>query len=63
MLNISIISAGGIDTNVQGNAKLTNLIITFIQAIPKGELHPCIEGKRQENKSKNRYTTIFPCTF
>nr|XP_034311837.1 receptor-type tyrosine-protein phosphatase epsilon-like isoform X1 [Crassostrea gigas] len=30
------------------------------KAIPKGELHSCIEGKRQENKSKNRYTTIFP---
>nr|XP_034311833.1 receptor-type tyrosine-protein phosphatase epsilon isoform X5 [Crassostrea gigas] len=30
------------------------------KAIPKGELHACIEGKRQENKSKNRYTTIFP---
>lgn len=34
-----------------------------MQAIPKGELHSCIEGKRQENKSKNRYTTIFPCKF
>ncbi|XP_065921324.1 receptor-type tyrosine-protein phosphatase epsilon isoform X2 [Magallana gigas] len=30
------------------------------KAIPKGELYSCIEGKRQENKSKNRYTTIFP---
>uniref|UniRef100_A0A8W8NCG0 protein-tyrosine-phosphatase n=1 Tax=Magallana gigas TaxID=29159 RepID=A0A8W8NCG0_MAGGI len=30
------------------------------KAIPKGELHSCTEGKRQENKSKNRYTTIFP---
>ncbi|XP_065921325.1 receptor-type tyrosine-protein phosphatase epsilon-like [Magallana gigas] len=30
------------------------------KAIPKGELHSCIVGKRQENKSKNRYTTIFP---
>lgn len=36
---------------------------TFIQAIQKGELHSCIEGKKQENKSKNRYTTIFPCKF
>ncbi|XP_065923621.1 receptor-type tyrosine-protein phosphatase epsilon [Magallana gigas] len=30
------------------------------KAIPRGELHPCVEGKRQENLSKNRYTTIFP---
>lgn len=63
MLNIRIISAGGIDTNLKGNARLTNLINTFIQSIPKGELHSCIEGKRKENKSKNRYTTIFPCKF
>ncbi|XP_078317014.1 receptor-type tyrosine-protein phosphatase epsilon-like [Crassostrea virginica] len=28
--------------------------------IPRGELHPCTEGKKQENLSKNRYTTIFP---
>ncbi|XP_065941091.1 receptor-type tyrosine-protein phosphatase epsilon [Magallana gigas] len=28
--------------------------------IPRGELHPCLEGKKQENKVKNRYTTIFP---
>lgn len=40
-----------------------NLINIFIQAIPKGELHSCIEGKRHDNKSKNRYTTIFPCKF
>lgn len=31
--------------------------------MPKGELHPCVTGKRKENQSKNRYTTIFPCTF
>lgn len=29
--------------------------------IPRGELHPCLEGKNPENKAKNRYTTIFPC--
>uniref|UniRef100_A0A8W8NVL1 Tyrosine-protein phosphatase domain-containing protein n=1 Tax=Magallana gigas TaxID=29159 RepID=A0A8W8NVL1_MAGGI len=29
--------------------------------IPRGELHPCVEGKKPENKVKNRYTTIFPC--
>ena len=29
--------------------------------IPRGELHPCLEGKKPENKAKNRYTTIFPC--
>lgn len=44
---------------------MTKLLITtyntFMQAIPRGELHPCIEGKRQENLSKNKYTTIFPC--
>nr|XP_034319444.1 receptor-type tyrosine-protein phosphatase alpha-like [Crassostrea gigas] len=28
---------------------------------PRGELHPCVEGKKPENKVKNRYTTIFPC--
>nr|XP_034321702.1 receptor-type tyrosine-protein phosphatase epsilon [Crassostrea gigas] len=28
--------------------------------IPRGELHPCVEGKKPENKVKNRYTTIFP---
>ncbi|XP_061170764.1 receptor-type tyrosine-protein phosphatase alpha-like [Saccostrea echinata] len=28
--------------------------------IPKGELHPCEEAKKSENKPKNRYTTIFP---
>ncbi|XP_065938529.1 multiple epidermal growth factor-like domains protein 10 [Magallana gigas] len=28
--------------------------------IPRGELHPCTEGKKPENKVKNRYTTIFP---
>lgn len=38
-----------------------NIRNTFLQAIPRGELHPCIEGKRQENLSKNKYTTIFPC--
>lgn len=31
--------------------------------IPRGELHPCVEGKKQENKVKNRYTTIFPCMY
>lgn len=31
------------------------------QDIPRGELHPCTEAKRPENKVKNRYTTIFPC--
>lgn len=36
---------------------------TFMQAIPRGELHPCNAGKRQENLSKNRYTTIFPCKW
>lgn len=40
---------------------LINIYNTFLQAIPRGELHPCIEGKRQENLSKNKYTTIFPC--
>ncbi|XP_061170694.1 receptor-type tyrosine-protein phosphatase epsilon-like [Saccostrea echinata] len=28
--------------------------------IPKGEFHPCEEGKKPENKVKNRYTTTFP---
>ncbi|XP_078327528.1 receptor-type tyrosine-protein phosphatase alpha-like [Crassostrea virginica] len=28
--------------------------------IPRGELHPCLEGKKPENKAKNRYTTICP---
>ncbi|XP_061170693.1 receptor-type tyrosine-protein phosphatase epsilon-like [Saccostrea echinata] len=28
--------------------------------IPKGEFHPCEEGKKTENKVKNRYTTTFP---
>ncbi|XP_056017458.1 receptor-type tyrosine-protein phosphatase epsilon-like [Ostrea edulis] len=28
--------------------------------IPRGELHPCNEGKKQENVAKNRYITIFP---
>lgn len=40
---------------------LTNIHKTFLQAIARGELHPCSEGKRQENLSKNKYTTIFPC--
>ncbi|XP_061170756.1 receptor-type tyrosine-protein phosphatase alpha-like isoform X1 [Saccostrea echinata] len=30
------------------------------QDIPKGELHPCEEANRPENKSKNRYKTTFP---
>lgn len=63
MLNIKSMSSGGIDIDLYENARLTNLINTFLQAIPKGELYACIEGKKQENKSKNRYTTIFPCTF
>nr|XP_022303636.1 receptor-type tyrosine-protein phosphatase alpha-like isoform X2 [Crassostrea virginica] len=28
--------------------------------IPRGELHPCSVAKKQENTTKNRYTTIFP---
>ncbi|XP_061185174.1 receptor-type tyrosine-protein phosphatase alpha-like [Saccostrea echinata] len=28
--------------------------------MPKGEFHPCEEGKKPENKVKNRYTTTFP---
>ncbi|XP_061170695.1 uncharacterized protein LOC133180136 [Saccostrea echinata] len=28
--------------------------------IPKGELHPCEEGKKPENRLRNRYTTTFP---
>ncbi|XP_056002461.1 receptor-type tyrosine-protein phosphatase alpha-like isoform X1 [Ostrea edulis] len=28
--------------------------------IPRGELHPCEEAKKPENKPKNRYTTTFP---
>ncbi|XP_078329579.1 receptor-type tyrosine-protein phosphatase epsilon-like [Crassostrea virginica] len=28
--------------------------------IPRGELHPCLEAKKPENKVKNRYTTIYP---
>ncbi|XP_062575164.1 receptor-type tyrosine-protein phosphatase alpha-like [Saccostrea cucullata] len=28
--------------------------------IPKGELHSCEVGQREENKDKNRYTTTFP---
>nr|XP_022311762.1 receptor-type tyrosine-protein phosphatase epsilon-like isoform X1 [Crassostrea virginica] len=27
--------------------------------IPRGELYPCLEGKKPENKVKNRYVTIF----
>ncbi|XP_061170708.1 receptor-type tyrosine-protein phosphatase epsilon-like [Saccostrea echinata] len=30
------------------------------QDIPKGELHPCQEANRPENKAKNRYKTTFP---
>lgn len=33
----------------------------YWQDIPRGELHPCTEAKKPENKVKNRYTTIFPC--
>ncbi|XP_062608469.1 multiple epidermal growth factor-like domains protein 10 [Saccostrea cucullata] len=28
--------------------------------IPKGELYPCEEAKKPENKAKNRYTSTFP---
>nr|XP_022306098.1 receptor-type tyrosine-protein phosphatase alpha-like isoform X1 [Crassostrea virginica] len=28
--------------------------------IPRGELHPCLEAKKPENKVKNRYSTIYP---
>ncbi|XP_078330682.1 receptor-type tyrosine-protein phosphatase epsilon-like [Crassostrea virginica] len=28
--------------------------------IPRGELYPCLEAKKPENKVKNRYTTIYP---
>ncbi|XP_056017456.1 receptor-type tyrosine-protein phosphatase epsilon-like [Ostrea edulis] len=38
------------------NAKFKEEYMT----IPRGELHPCNEGKKQENAAKNRYTTIFP---
>ncbi|XP_056019826.1 receptor-type tyrosine-protein phosphatase alpha-like [Ostrea edulis] len=38
------------------NAKLKEEYMT----IPRGQLHPCNEGKKQENVAKNRYTTIFP---
>ncbi|XP_056017459.1 receptor-type tyrosine-protein phosphatase T-like [Ostrea edulis] len=38
------------------NAKFKEEYMT----IPRGELHPCNEGKKQENVAKNRYTTIFP---
>lgn len=31
--------------------------------IPRGELHPCTEAKKPENKAKNRYTTIYPCMY
>lgn len=38
-------------------------ITRLLQDIPRGELHPCTEGKNPENKVKNTYTTIFPCTY
>lgn len=38
-------------------------INSILKEIPRGELYPCLEGKKPENKSKNRYTTIFPCTL
>nr|XP_022311638.1 receptor-type tyrosine-protein phosphatase epsilon-like [Crassostrea virginica] len=28
--------------------------------IPRGELYPCLEAKRPEHKTKNRYTSVFP---
>lgn len=38
--------------------------ITFtLQDIPRGELHPCLEGKKPKNKVKNRYTTTYPCMY
>ena len=40
--------------------KLLAILISS-KDIPRGELHPCLEGKKAENKAKNRYTTIFPC--
>ena len=33
----------------------------IFQEIPRGELYPCLEARRPEHKTKNRYTTIFPC--
>lgn len=33
----------------------------MFQEIPRGELHPCLEAKKQENKVKNRYISILPC--
>nr|XP_022305539.1 receptor-type tyrosine-protein phosphatase alpha-like [Crassostrea virginica] len=42
--------------SVNDNAGFTN----EYNDIPRGELHPCLEGKKPENKAKNRYTTIFP---
>lgn len=41
----------------------TKCITRTLQDIPRGELHLCVEGKKPENKVKNRYTTIFPCTY
>ena len=43
--------------NLQDNIRL------IFQEIPRGELYPCLEAKRPENKVKNRYTTIHPCNF
>lgn len=34
---------------------------SIFQEIPRGEQYPCLEAKRPEHKTKNRYTTIFPC--
>lgn len=34
-----------------------------LQDIPRGELYPCLEGKKPENKVKNRYVTIFSCKW
>ena len=33
----------------------------MFQEIPRGELHPCLEAKKPENKVKNRYISILPC--
>lgn len=45
----------------RSQALYPNDVVESTYALPRGELHPCIEGKRPENKVKNRYTTIFPC--
>ncbi|XP_062609944.1 multiple epidermal growth factor-like domains protein 10, partial [Saccostrea cucullata] len=60
-LKTSETNAGNVTYGVvSGVVAVVVIVLVVVVEIPKGELHPCEVGQREENKDKNRYTTTFP---